>query len=77
MVAPNNIPNMLAEFLVANFVCWMVFILVSGLYLSFSKCPRCHKPFHMSTFLANPWNKSCLNCGLHRYEKNFESWPEE
>lgn len=33
-------------------------------FLTFTRCPRCHKFFFCSGLLANVFTNKCMNCGL-------------
>lgn len=39
---------------------WAVVVAFSG----FSRCPRCGHVFSIGNGIANPWRRSCGNCGL-------------
>ena len=50
--------------LIAVMVCYFAVGSVTGYRFVRWPCPRCHKPFHSLLFIGNPFNRSCLNCGL-------------
>lgn len=39
---------------------WAVIVALSG----FARCPRCANIFSMGNGIANPWRRTCGNCGL-------------
>jgi hypothetical protein len=45
-------------------VIWGIFVIISGLLVSFSRCPKCNKYFHMKIYWQNPFAMKCLHCGL-------------
>ncbi|AIF49439.1 hypothetical protein [Dyella japonica] len=42
---------------------YMVAILISGVMVGFSICPRCKQYFFMGTY-TNTFSAKCMNCGL-------------